>query len=162
MAASGDAVFWAPETFSPTGNLDGVLYATARGGGASRTVYGPEAGRSVHAIALDEKNVYFARSGDIARAPRAGGAVTTLAADPGNPIGLEAEGGSLYYLTSGTYDASAKLMKHAKIGRIATDSGKDETLRTELTLPAKLALGRCTLVFSTNEEGRSAVYVRAK
>jgi hypothetical protein len=164
IVATAGAILWTQSPVTATGNGDGAIYATSADGATDETLYGPDPGKPVYGLTTDATYMYFARSGEIARAPKAGGAAVSFAPDPGNPITIAADATHLYFLTSGTYDAPSNRMKHARVGRIptATTGGAAETLRTELTLPAQLALGRCDVVYSTWDDGKSTVHRRAK
>lgn len=161
MALAGDTLLWAPDAVTATGPADGVVYATASTGGASRTLYGPDPGKPVWAIVVDDTNVYFTRDGGLAKTARAGGPTTTVTGAPPDISELAVSGGKITYVTTGTYDAPSNTMKHARLARVPTAGGKEEILHTELQLPAHVAVGRCAVVWSTNEDGNSSIYRRA-
>lgn len=138
-----DRAYWTNTGVNGT-NFGSVRSAPLAGGTAVTLAPGEDAPRG---IAIDDANVYFARSqfGEIARVPKAGGAITVLATHQDFPEGIALRDGTLFWTTSGTSFSGALTS--------LVPGGAPRALATQLGNPAGLFVDG-THVYWVDEESR--------
>jgi len=110
---------------------DGFIGSAPRKGGVTKVLV-KDAARAAN-VQVDEKNVYWVSADKVMKAPKSGGAATTLAAANG-PIGDLALDDAYAYFTA------YKTGSDGTVTRVSKDGGKPDVLATEQNQPTGIAV----------------------
>ncbi len=136
LAVDGDTVFWA--------SIDGILQRHDASGNA--TLAATE--QTLSSIALDAKNVYATTDqGTIISVPRAGGAITTIAASLGQPFALTIRDDTFYYVNYGAGILAGSVVALGPVEAPTTST----TLIDQIDTPGGLAVDDANVYVSVQE-----------